>query len=118
MDRGKMLSLLAIRRGNVSTPQPTPPGTFLLRGAQRGSPFSPVPPSVFSTPPLSSKRGQTEDLEEFVQPGSVGQVCERVHTPRENEWHLQVPRPGVLSLTLPAIPPDPAAREGRGSQDP
>lgn len=39
MDRGRMLSLLAIRRGTFPLPQPTPPGTFLpaqLRGAQRG----------------------------------------------------------------------------------
>lgn len=53
-------------------------GTFLparLRGAQRGSPFPCKPPPVSSPPLSSSERGHADDLKEFVQSGSVGQVC-------------------------------------------
>lgn len=88
MDRGRMLSLLAIRRGTF----PLPP---LLRrapfcqpssGVHREAffPFSRLLPSVFSAPLSSSKKGDTEDLKEFVPPGSAGQVC-RVPTLWERE---------------------------------
>lgn len=78
MDRGRMLSLLAIRRGNVSTPPAYSAGHLSASPApgriERLS-LSPFDPSAFSTPLFSSKRGHTDDLKEFVQPGSVGQVC-------------------------------------------
>lgn len=71
-------------------------------------------------PLFSPKSGHTEDLREFVQPGSVGQVCQGAHTLRGNEWHLRAPRPGCSpTLSPPAPPGSGRAREkGRGSGDP
>ena len=123
MDRGRMLSLRAIRRGTFLLPQSTPPGTFMpapLQGAQREAcfPFSRLLPSVFAAPLFSSKRGHTDDLKEFVQPGFVGQVCSCAHTLRENEWHLQVPHPGCSPTLYPPTPPGSDCSRGKGLRGP
>lgn len=94
MDRGRMLSLTCDPAGERFH---SPAYSARPRGAQRGSPFPRVLPSVFSIPLFSSQRGSTDDLKEFVQPGSVGQVCVRVSTPRERTNGIfKSPVPGAL----------------------
>lgn len=78
MDWERMLSLLAIRPGNVST---TPaystghPSASPAPGCTGRLSLSPCASFGLFYSPFSSKRGHTDDLKEFVQPGSVGQVC-------------------------------------------
>lgn len=117
MDRGRMLSLLAIRQGNVSTPPNYSAGHLLpawLRGTQRGSPFPRVLPSSFQLP-LSLPKEVILMTSSLFSRGLSG----RLSTPGEIERMASSGTPSrVLSLTLPATPPDPAARERRGLEDP
>lgn len=96
-DPGRMLSLWAIRPGNVSTPPADSAGHLsasLAAGRTERHSLSPCAPFGLFESPFLFQRGHTADLKEFVLPGSARQVCWCAHTLRENEWHLRVPHPG------------------------
>lgn len=78
MDRERMLSLLAIRPGNVSTTPAYSTGHLSASpapGCTERLSLSPYASFGLFDSSFSSKRGHIDDPKEFVQPGSVRQVC-------------------------------------------